>query len=284
MFLDEIGDTPEAVQAQLLRALEQREIQPVGGKITAVDVRVISATDVQLDAPGNTFRAALRHRLGACEIVVPALREHPEDMGELLLHFLREAASETDRQDMLPGQTTDQLLIAAWANIFFRFARYDWPGNVRQLRNYAQQIILDMQRLPALSDAMLRAMSGTSPDPSAARVDTRLGFGQQTDTASTNDDRHPPQRMRDIPDVRFADAMRDCDYEIQRVAQALGVSRASVYRRIQASASYRLATDMGDVEVRDALSRNNGSVAQAAAELRVSSSSLRSRVNLLDLR
>ena len=88
LFLDEIGDTSADVQPLLLRALQQREIQAVGGPIRRVDVRVISATDAALEGVGCDFKAALRHRLGAIEILLPPLREHPEDVGELLLHFL----------------------------------------------------------------------------------------------------------------------------------------------------------------------------------------------------
>ena len=81
MFLDEIGDTPADVQPQLLRALQQREIQAVGGSIRRVDVRVVSATDAAVQGEGCDFKAALRHRLGACEVVLLPLREHPEDIG-----------------------------------------------------------------------------------------------------------------------------------------------------------------------------------------------------------
>lgn len=281
LFLDEIGDTPALIQAQLLRALQQREIQPVGGKIATVDVRVISATDLQLDGAASTFKGALRHRLGACEILVPPLREHPEDIGELLLHFLREAATQAHCVDKLPGETADELQIAAWANVFFRFARYDWPGNVRQLRNYAQQVILNMQGLPALTDLMVKSMEGTSPSASCdlRRSQARDTGGVQpvAGAGSAADAAQGPSRvrMRDVPQSRFDQCMRDSGYEIQRVAQQLGVSRASVYRRIQASASYRLATEIGDVELRAVLRRNNGSLEAAARELRVSLASLR---------
>ena len=87
LFLDEIGDAPREVQPQLLRALQQREIQPVGGAIKALDLRIISATDAELDEAALGFKSALRHRLGALELSLPALRDHPEDIGELLLHF-----------------------------------------------------------------------------------------------------------------------------------------------------------------------------------------------------
>ena len=71
LFLDEIGDTPPDIQPLLLRALQQREIQAVGGAVQRVDVRVISATDADLQADGSDFKAALRHRLAVCEIQLP---------------------------------------------------------------------------------------------------------------------------------------------------------------------------------------------------------------------
>ncbi len=126
----------------MLRALQQREIQAVGGAIRRVDVRVISATDAVLEGESCDFKAALRHRLGACEIVLPPLREHPEDIGELLLYFLRRSAAEIGRTALLPHAQSPATDIAAWAVLFFSFLCYRWPGNVRELANFAQQVVL----------------------------------------------------------------------------------------------------------------------------------------------
>ena len=89
LFLDEIGDTPVEIQPQLLRVLEAREVQPVGGAPHKVNVRLISASDIDLDEAVKEadFRNALRHRLGAYEIHLPPLRERQGDIARLLLHF-----------------------------------------------------------------------------------------------------------------------------------------------------------------------------------------------------
>ncbi len=272
LFLDEVGDTAEEVQPQLLRALQQREIQPVGGAVTKVDLRVLSATDALLDSKDSHFKAALRHRLGALEIVLPALREHPEDIGELLLHFLRSAsaaagntvslsgtngrAASAANSSLLPTPESDSLVIAAWANLFFHALRYQWPGNVRELANVAHQIIVTGASIPDLP---------------------------QNFTAL-----HPPSRnsaaqagMSGIDHERFAAAMQSADFEVVKVARALGVSRAAVYRRIEASKEYRLLGDISDEEVLRSLTEHKGETSAAARELRVSPRALAKRLRKL---
>ncbi|MDX1734216.1 MAG: sigma 54-interacting transcriptional regulator [Halioglobus sp.] len=261
LFLDEIGDTPRAVQPQLLRALQQREIQSGGGAIERVDVRVISATDAALDDPASGFSAALRHRLGALEIEVPPLREHPEDIGELLLACLESAARQSGDPGRLPRKGMEQPAVAAWSGIFFAFACHDWPGNVRELSNRAQQLLFTGDGVPSPADPVLRSLAAT---PQAAAVARR-------------------RRMQDIDDDQFDRAMRDNRFEIKAVAGQLGVSRTSVYRRIEQSGDYRLAGEIPEDVLRDALVAHSRSVADAAASLRVSASGLASRVRKLRL-
>lgn len=260
LFLDEIGDTAGDIQPQLLRALQQREVQPVGGAVERVDLRVISATDQALDDPASGFRAALRYRLGACEVVLPPLREHPEDIGELLLHFLRRAAGEQGWLQSLPTPASSPVAIAAWADIFFRFLGHGWPGNVRELAHLAQQVIpgRDADTPPALD----------------ARLTMALDEGAG-DAAREPGPRRP--RLQDIPDAAFDEVMAAHRYEIAVVARALGVSRAAVYRRIATSPAYRLAAEIPDEELRAQLFAAAGNVDAAAVRLRVSPSSLRAR-------
>ena len=162
LFLDEIGDVASGVQPQLLRALQQREVQSVGGAIEAVDVRVISATDQPLEHAGGAFRAALRHRLGACEIHLPPLREHPEDIGELALYFLRRDAREQGREALLPRAGSDPAYVAEWAMLFFLFLSYRWPGNVRELENMVRQLVLASTARPQLGEHQLRLLCGAA--------------------------------------------------------------------------------------------------------------------------
>ncbi len=127
LVLDEIGELPIGVQAKLLRALQEGEIQPVGsGKIERVDVRVVACTnrDLQAEARAGRFREDLYYRLAVVELVVPSLRERRADIPELATEFSRRCA---DRFGL-----TDLRLAPALVR---RLADAEWPGNVRQLEN-----------------------------------------------------------------------------------------------------------------------------------------------------
>ena len=127
LILDEVGELPLAVQAKLLRALQEGEIQPVGsGRIDKVDVRVVASTnrDLAADAKVGTFREDLYYRLAVVELVVPPLRERKDDIPALAVEFARRYG---DRFG-LGKITLEPTLIDA-------LVRTDWPGNVRQLEN-----------------------------------------------------------------------------------------------------------------------------------------------------
>ena len=259
LFLDEIGDAPASVQPQLLRALQEREIQAVGGPVETVDVRVISATDQALDDEDSGFRAALRYRLAACEICVPPLREHPEDIGDLLYQFLAQAAAASKRHGLLPSSDTSPATVAAWAKLFHRFLCYRWPGNVRELANFSRQVVLSSDARPVLNEGLQSVLKP------ADRQRPATGARQR-------------QRMGDITEEAFARAMRDNNYEVKGVALQLGVSRAAVYRRIEGSPQYRLANDIPADELTRCLAAAGGDCAAAAAALEVSVTSLRVRL------
>ena len=265
LFLDEIGDVALEVQPLLLRVLEQREIQAVGGPIRRVDVRVISATDAALEGEGCHFKAALRHRLGACEIVLPPLHEHPEDIGELLLHFLQRSAAEAERTELLPHVQSLARDIAAWAILFFRFVSYRWPGNVRELVNFAQQIVLASETTPILN------------------ANLQLTLLKKNTKASSVEGRPPRRKIQDIDDDTFDQAMVSNGSEALRVALQLGVSRGAVYRRIKMSPRYRLATDISLDELQRVLTQRGGDSVAVAKQLQVSVNSLRCHLRNLRL-
>ncbi len=259
LFLDEIGDTPAEVQPQLLRALQEREIQAVGGALSRVDVRVISATDAPVEGDGCDFKAALRHRLGACEINLLPLRAHPEDIGELLRHFLAQRSLDLDCPELLPGPESTALEIASWAELFYSCLRYDWPGNVRELANCASQV----------------AVAGSRSLPDAIRLSLRrdpVGQGgeKQADTSR--------RRIREIDENQFEGALRASAYEVADVARQLGVSRQAVYRRMADSPRHRLAGQVPLDELEQALALHGGNAHAAALSLKVSPSGLRSRL------
>lgn len=258
LFLDEIGDTPAEVQAQLLRALQQREIQRVGGAVRKVDVRVLAATDANLDRDG-AFNSALRHRLGACEIVLRPLREHPEDIGSLLWHFLSQALTEAGSQRALPDGDSHSKEVAAWAELFHRFVAYDWPGNIRQLSNFCRQVALASEsglRLPGHLAEQMQRPAESDPAQSAKAQ----------------------RGNREVDDVEFLAAMDEGRYEPMAVARLLGMPRTSVYRRIETLPGLRLVNQLADAEIHSALDRCDGSIERAAMSLKVSCSSLQRRM------
>jgi DNA-binding NtrC family response regulator len=128
LFLDEVGELPASVQAKLLRALQQREVRPLGATAAIpVDIRIVCAThrDLQAMVAAGTFRADLYYRLNVVNLGMPPLRERLEDVPLLVHHFLHKHARAGDRA---PGVGIDDDALAA-------LARRDWPGNVRELEN-----------------------------------------------------------------------------------------------------------------------------------------------------
>ena len=263
LFLDEIGDTPAQVQPQLLRALQQREIQAVGGAIRRVDVRVISATDAALEGDGCDFKAALRHRLGALEISLLPLREHPEDIGELLLHFLVTSAAAAQRPALLLQEQSCPRETARWAGLFYSFLRYHWPGNIRELANFAQQVVLASDSELVVADNVKAAMVGAGGPQRVERPVRR--------------------KMQDVGEEEFDKAMQVNCFELTAVAEQLGVSRTSVCRHIDGSSLHRLATSVPPDELQRVLAEHQGNSAAAAMQLRVSLKGLRARLRQLQL-
>lgn len=263
LFLDEVGDTPDAVQPLLLRALQEREVQTVGGALQAVDLRVISATDVKIDGADSSFRAALRHRLGGFEIAVPALRRHPEDVGELLRHFIMQFVQDNGSADILPHADSPAITIAAWAEVFHAFVSYSWPGNVRELANFASQLVLASAHELTVPAELLRTLrqhrERASPPPNAGL-----------------------RRMQDVDFAEFDRAFAACRYEVAAVARRLGVSRQSVYRRIDETPGLCLASELPESELRAVMSAVAGDIQAAAEQLRVSVAGLRARLRNAD--
>ena len=131
IFLDEIGDMGSDVQAKVLRALQEGEIEPVGGRVEQVDVRVIAATnhDLQEAMKDGRFRPDLYYRLCAVVVDVPPLRDRIEDIPVLIAHFL---AREADKHNRLPLNLESSAMNCLLA--------YPWPGNVRELKGLASRL------------------------------------------------------------------------------------------------------------------------------------------------
>jgi transcriptional regulator with PAS, ATPase and Fis domain len=131
-FLDEVGETLPATQVKLLRALQEREIIPVGGtKPRKIDVRLIAATNADLEraVAENRFRPDLYYRLNVIQIRLPSLRERREDIEELVEHFLEKLCAGKDPKTM--SKEAREILM-----------NYDWPGNVRELENTIERAVI----------------------------------------------------------------------------------------------------------------------------------------------
>jgi two-component system NtrC family response regulator len=142
LFLDEVGELPAALQPKLLRALQEHEIDPVGGHSRRVDVRVVAATNRDIEAALATgqFREDLYYRLAVITVELPPLRARRDDIPLLIRHFLRKYADVS-----LPVSDAALDLLV----------RYEWPGNVRELENAVQRMVvlrrgerLDVEDLP----------------------------------------------------------------------------------------------------------------------------------------
>lgn len=263
LFLDEIGDTPAEVQPQLLRALQEREIQAVGGAIQKVDVRVISASDGALEGESCDFKSALRHRLGAGEIFLLPLRDHPEDIGELLLHFLTIRSRQLGSAGLLPTKGSPAREMAAWAELFHSFLGYSWPGNVRELANFAGQVLVASAGGLALPDTVRLALQKADACAPAAKGGVSRPLRRS---------------IREIDEQEFDSALRASRYEVANVARQLGVSRQAVYRRMDESPVHRLAGEVPVPELERVLALRAGDACAAAGDLKVSASGLRSRL------
>ncbi|HEY6097042.1 MAG TPA: sigma-54 dependent transcriptional regulator, partial [Candidatus Deferrimicrobium sp.] len=131
LFLDEIGEVPLPLQAKLLRALQEKVVDSVGGDAPIpVDVRIVAATnkDLQGRIRAGTFREDLYYRLNVVEVHVPPLRERPEDIPALVLHFVGELAEGRDLT--VPPRVMEELV------------RRPWPGNVRELKNACERMVI----------------------------------------------------------------------------------------------------------------------------------------------
>ena len=161
LFLDEIGNVPLATQAKLLRALEQREVNPLGAtRAVAVDTRIIAATNSELEesVKAGRFRADLYYRLSEFTIALPPLRSRREDIMHLSQRFLDEVSMELRRPVRRIADEAMQVLL-----------HHDWPGNVRELRNVVRKAAL--LATDVVTPEHIPALSASAPAPSRAAAE-----------------------------------------------------------------------------------------------------------------
>ncbi len=205
LFLDEIGDMSLALQAKLLRTLQEREVEPVGSnRLISVDVRIIAATSRNLEkmVAAGEFRADLYYRLNVITLKTPPLRERVEDLPILAEYLLEHIC----RQQGVP-------LRGISAGAIDRLSCHDWPGNVRELANVLERALLvsDNDCLEALD------FEGVMPAPSVIATSNRMEIAEVV-----------AQAERDA----IAAALRATRGNKAQAAKVLGISRAALYEKI----------------------------------------------------
>ncbi len=210
LFLDEIGDMPLAMQTKLLRALQEGEVRPIGGRASRrVDVRVVSASnkDLRRMVDDGQFRADLFYRLNVVSVALPPLRERKEDIPLLVDHLLDKIA-ERLRQ---PRKQVDKKVVDA-------LLAHDWPGNVRELEN-------ELRRLVALSGARIteRDLSPHIRQRSSDKVEVLVA----------GDDARPlKDRLETIERRLLVEALKKNDHNKTKTAKVLGLSRYGFLKKL----------------------------------------------------
>lgn len=256
LFLDEIGNAPAVVQPMLLRVLEGGDYRPVGAtRDLHSSARLIAATDQDLDAAA--FNQALLGRLEGFVIQMPPLRTRREDIGVLIVHLLEEQ-----------GATLD-LPVALVADL----AACDWPGNVRQLSHALRRAALMLREdiVPTIEQLVRSARLQPDDDAVAAAPAPR-------GTAVSSAARRKPSALSDA-DVLAA--MTAGEWYIQAAAQALGISRPSLYKLLEDHPTIRRAETIPENDIARAMEQCAGDVERCAALLQTPAEALRRRWRLL---
>ncbi len=224
LFLDEIGDISSETQIKLLRVLQQREFEPVGGTSTVrVDVRLVAATHQNLErliAEGK-FREDLYYRLNVVSLTLPPLRERPDDVLELAVYFLKKTASRAGkRRTRFEDDALDALM------------RYSWPGNIRELQNVIERaIVMAEGDVISVADLPPEIQSGQR-SPRAIAVDRTR---RARDEASSSEEPRG-EWIDDEPVVErqaLVAALHKCGGNKAQAARLLGLPRSTYFSKLK---------------------------------------------------
>jgi DNA-binding NtrC family response regulator len=205
VFLDEVGEISAAVQAKLLRVLEERQVMPVGGSAARpVDVRFVAATnrDLEAEVAAGRFRRDLYFRIAGAVLAIPPLRERPLEIAVLARRF---AAEEAARQGRRAPELDESALAALRA--------HPWPGNVRELRNVIERAVLLTE---GASIGVEQLGLGAAPAPAPAAPAGKL-----------------PEELAAIERQRILDALDACGGNQTRAAAQLGMPRRTFVKRLE---------------------------------------------------
>ncbi|HZN95799.1 MAG TPA: sigma 54-interacting transcriptional regulator, partial [Myxococcales bacterium] len=216
LLLDEIGDMPLELQSKLLRVLEAREVERLGGTAPVkLDVRVLAAThqDLQARVKDGRFRQDLYFRLSVFPLRVPPLRDRSEDVLPLARAFAAELRG--------PGAVLEVDGAAKAA-----LERHAWPGNVRELRNFVERVSLLRREGPLrIGEAEVRLLDAAAPAPAEAEVAA---------PAPALGDRSYRELVEDFERTLLKAALARCEGNVAAAARLLKVDRGNLFRRIRA--------------------------------------------------
>jgi two-component system nitrogen regulation response regulator NtrX len=211
LFLDEIGDMSMAAQAKVLRVLQDNVITRIGGsKQITVDVRVLAATNKNLEQEiaAGRFREDLYYRLNVVPIHVPPLREHREDIPELVEYFVSVLS---EREGFSPRRVGESALA--------RLMELDWPGNVRELRNTVERMMI-LATGPELTAKDVDRLAG-------ARVADDTGLGALTAIKTFEEFKESAER------AYLLSKLREFDWNVSETARAIEMPRSNLYKKIE---------------------------------------------------
>lgn len=232
LFLDEIGELPLDMQVKLLRALQEGEIDPVGGKRPVkIDVRIVSATnrDPAQQVKDGAFREDLFYRLNVFPIEAPSLRDRRQDIAPLVDHFIARFNAEEGKR--IAGCAPETLAL---------LQGFDWPGNVRQLENAVFRAIV-LADAPFLQPHDFPAISGVAaPMPDAQPLQAATAAGAQADAAAQVDqpirildERGHLRTLEDIERDLIQHAIEVYAGHMSEIARRLGIGRSTLYRKVR---------------------------------------------------
>jgi DNA-binding NtrC family response regulator len=212
LFLDEIGDMPAAMQAKLLRVLEEGEVERIGsGKPTTVDVRVVVATHRNLEqlVESGGFRRDLYHRVVVFPVELPPLRKRSEDLPALVEHFARQVSAQNGWKP-----------VPFTADAIEALKQYGWPGNIRELRNVVERLLL---------------LAGAEVDAEAVTLALPASHSAAKTASETSADATGPlsERVMAFERATMLSELERHNRNVTQTAKALGLERSHLYKKCQ---------------------------------------------------
>lgn len=204
LFLDEIGELPLAMQAKLLRVLQEGEAAPVGGAAQKVDVRIIAATNKPLRkmVEEGTFREDLFYRLNVIPLTIPPLRQRPEDLHALILHFIAKYCKKNKRPNL-----------SVSAEALRMMEHYTWPGNVRELENAIERAVILCLGHQITVDDLPPELSGATESRAAVQLT-------------------PGMTLAEVEMTLIRTTLEKNHGDKAKTAEELGISLRTIYRKL----------------------------------------------------